>query len=94
MPYTPCPIDTSGISLPASLNELTERLAENTHDVWAKQRAADGWTYGPKRDDVQKHHPDMLPYDDLSETEKEYDRLTAMETLKAIVALGYSISKA
>jgi hypothetical protein len=70
---------------------LTERLAEHSHDVWATQRIADGWTYGPKRDDATKQHPDLIPYAELPEPEKEYDRKAAMETLKAIIALGYRI---
>jgi ryanodine receptor 2 len=93
MPYTPNPIDTSNVLLPASLNELTEHLAQNTHEVWARQRTAQGWTFGPQRDDAKKQHPDLIPYDELPDGEKEFDRLTAMETLKVIVALGYVLSK-
>jgi len=91
--YEPAPIDTSQITLPDALTELTERLAKNAHDVWARQRMADGWTYGPRRDDAAKKHPDLVPYAELPESEKEYDRSAAMETLKAIVALGYRIEK-
>ncbi len=93
MPYTPKPIDTSGVSLSANLIELTERLAENTHEVWSQGRMALGWTYGSTRDDAKKHHPCLIPYDELSEDEKQFDRNTSMETLKAIVALGYVIGK-
>jgi hypothetical protein len=91
--YEPQPIDTSAVELPADLLELTERLAENTHEVWARQRIADGWTHGPERDDAQKHHPCLVPYAELSEGEKQYDRNTALETLKMILALGYEIRK-
>ena len=89
MAYQPKPIDVSGVVLPPELEALTERLAENAHDVWAAQRIADGWTWGPKRDDARKKHPDLVPYADLPDGEKEYDRKTAMLTLKAIAALGY-----
>ncbi len=89
--WTPRPIDTSAVRLPPALERLTERLAENTHDVWGAQRLADGWAYGLTRDDAAKRHPDLVPYADLPDSEKEYDRLTAMETLKAIIALGYRI---
>lgn len=92
--YQPTPIDTSHASLPEELEALTEKLARHTHDVWATRRMADGWTYGPRRDDEKKQHPDLVPYEDLPESEKEYDRRTAMETLKAIVALGYRIEPA
>jgi hypothetical protein len=89
--YTPRPIDTTAVMLPTSLERLVERLAEHNHDIWAKQRVADGWTRGPKRDDQAKHHPGLIPYADLSEGEQQYDRNSVIETLKAIVALGYRI---
>ncbi|MEW6249094.1 MAG: RyR domain-containing protein [Planctomycetota bacterium] len=92
MTYEPRPIDTARVALPADLLELTERLAENAHDIWARQRLAEGWTYGPARDDARKQHPDLVPYADLTDAEKEYDRRAAMETLKAILALGYRIA--
>jgi hypothetical protein len=89
--YTPKPIDTSEVVLSDDLLELTERLAENTHEIWARQRIADGWTWGAQRDDKAKKHPCLVSYGDLPESEKEYDRMTAMETLKVIVGLGYVI---
>jgi hypothetical protein len=94
MVYRPTPIDTTKIKLADDLLELRERLAENTHDVWALRRLMEGWTYGPTRDDMAKQHPDLVPYADLPDTEKQYDRATAMETLKAIIALGYRIERA
>ena len=94
MDYQPKPIDVSAITLPDDLVELTERLAENAHDVWALGRIGQGWTYGPKRDDDAKTHPDLVPYADLPDKEKEYDRQTAMKTLGAIIALGFRIEKA
>lgn len=91
--YKPNPIDTSHVNLSHGLLELTEILAKNAHDVWAKQRMADGWTYGPERDDAARKHPDLIPYNELSTSEQEYDRKTAMETLKLIISLGYCIRK-
>lgn len=93
MTYEPKPIDTTGITLSPDILALTERLAENTHEVWAQTRLAQGWTYGPARDDANKKHPCLIPYADLPESEKLHDRNTAMEALKAILALGYTISK-
>ena len=93
MLYEPKPIDTTHIVLDPAIAELTERLAENTHDVWAEQRMKEGWTYGPKRDDALKHHPGLVHYAELSETEKEYDRNTAVRTLELILSLGYRIEK-
>jgi len=72
---------------------LTEQLAENAHDLWAQQRFGDGWRVGPERDDRAKTHPGLIPYEELPESEKEYDRQTAMGTIKAILALGYVIKK-
>lgn len=91
--YTPKPIDTSDIQLSDELLELTEKLAENTHEVWAEGRIKQGWTYGEVRDDEKKTTPCMIPYEKLPESEKEYDRNTALETLKVIVKLGYRITK-
>jgi hypothetical protein len=89
--YKPEPIDTTGVKLSDDIVELTELLAKNAHDIWARQRMADGWRYGPERSDARKEHPSLLPYEELTESEKEYDRNAALETLKAIIALGYRI---
>jgi len=93
MTYQPKVIDTSKVTLDPRLLELTELLAKNTHDNWSLLRFSDGWVYGNKRDDFKKEHPCLVEYEQLPESEKEYDRKTAMETLKAIVALGYGIEK-
>lgn len=91
--YKPKPIDTSEIVLPEELNALVEQIARNVHEVWAKERIKEGWTYGPNRDDVKKTTPCLVDYDELPENEKEYDRKTALETLKLVCKLGYKISK-
>jgi hypothetical protein len=91
--YIPQPLNTNQVELPAGLQELTELLAKNTHEVWSQQRLADGWQYGAERNDVLKLHPCLVPYEELPESEKEYDRNTAMETLKAIILLGFKITK-
>ena len=91
-PYTPTPLDTSAVALPPSLQELLERLAENAHEAWAVTRMAQGWTHGPARDDAAKKHPSLIPYRELTEAEKDLDRVTAGETLKAILLLGYTVT--
>lgn len=91
--YKPQPVDTSDVELDESLRELTEKLARNTHDIWALGRMAEGWTYGPQRDDAQKKHPCLVPYEELPESEKEYDRQTSIHTLKMILKLGFKIHK-
>jgi len=91
--YTPKPIDTSSAELSQELLELMERIAENVHEVWAEGRISQGWTYGEHRDDDKKTTPCLVPYDELPEEEKDYDRKTAMGTLKLILTLGYKIEK-
>lgn len=91
--YTPKPIDTSDIVLTDDIMELCELISKNTHEVWSSNRIHDGWVYGAVRDDAQKHHPCLIPYEELPESEKEYDRSTSIETLKLIVKLGYKIVK-
>lgn len=91
--YTPKPIDTTSVSLNNDMLELCELLAENVHDVWAIGRINEGWTHGEQRNDELKHNPCLVPYSQLPESEKEYDRNTALATIKAIIALGYKIEK-
>lgn len=91
--YNPKPIDTKNVILSNEIMELAEKMAENVHDVWAKQRIEQGWTYGKERNDAEKKHLCLVPYNELSESEKEYDRNTAIETLKLIVMSGYEIVK-
>ena len=90
--YKPNPIDTSKVELDKELLDLTEKIAENVHENWSAGRIADGWTKGPRNDDL-KQHPCLVPYEELSEEEKDYDRRTSAETLKFIIAQGYSIVK-
>jgi spore coat protein CotF len=93
MTYHPKPLNTASINLSASLQQLLEQLAENAHDVWAATRIAQGWSYGPTRDDENKKHPCLVAYAELPESEKEFDRKTSGETLKAILKLGYTIGE-
>ena len=91
--YVPSPVDTSSINLPEGLMALAEAIAKNVHDVWAQNRMNDGWTYGPVRDDQKRQTPCLVPYEELPEEEKVYDRDTALATLKFIVAQGFEIRK-
>jgi len=91
--YTPKPLETAAVSLSPELRGLTEKLAKNVHENWSVGRIADGWTYGKRRSDRKKTTPCLVPYEELPESEKAYDRVTAMETVKTILALGYTIQK-
>ena len=89
--YIPQHIDTMDIELPEELIPLAEAIAKNVHEVWSKGRMSDGWKYGEERNDAKKLHPCLVPYEELTETEKEYDRNTSQETLKLIMKLGFRI---
>jgi hypothetical protein len=91
--YDPQPIETIDYQLSDDLEDLIEAIAENAHDVWARQRMDEGWTYGTERDDNKKENPDLVPYSDLTNKEKEYDRKMARETLMLVQRLGYKIVK-
>ena len=89
--YTPQPIDTTDVKLPEELGLLVEQMSKNVHDVWAGTRIKQGWTYGEQRNDELKTHPCLVPYEELPEEEKEYDRNTSISTLKLIMKLGFKI---
>ena len=91
--YNPQPIDTTGVGLPKELEMLVEQMSKNVHEVWAETRIKQGWKYGEQRNDELKTHPCLVPYEDLPEVEKEYDRNTSIGTLKLIMKLGFKISK-
>lgn len=91
--YVPQPVDTKDVQLPVELDELVEKIAENVHEVWAESRISEGWQYGEDRSDALKQHPCLVPYEDLHENEKAYDRNTALGTLKLITKLGFKITK-
>lgn len=92
--YKPKPIDTSDVIIPEDLLPLVEQIAKNVHEVWASNRIKEGWTYGENRDSEKKTTPCLVPYEELPEIEKEYDRNTAIETIKLAIKLGFKIEKA
>ncbi len=94
MNYTPQPIDTTDVILPEELEQLVEEMSKNVHDIWAETRIKQGWKYGEERNDNLKTHPCLVPYEDLPDEEKVYDRNTSISTLKLIMKLGFKISKA
>jgi len=91
--YRPKLLDLNNVELPDGFDVLREAIAENAHDMWALERQSEGWTYGPERDDSKLENPDMVPYGQLPESEKEYDRIMAEDTLRLLTALGYKIEK-
>jgi class 3 adenylate cyclase len=91
MSYRSIPVDTSSVQLSREVLALTEILARNAHESWTRGRIAEGWRYGPVCDDARKEHPGLVPYEELSGSEREYDRTTTLEAIKTLVALGYRI---
>ena len=91
--YEPHPLNLDDVSIEPELLKLREAIAENAHEVWAKTRKDQGWTYGPERDDIKKLHPDLLPYNLLPESEKEFDREMAINTIKLVKKLGWELKK-
>ena len=91
--YEPKPLETSDVELPEELLALTEKIAENVHDVWALGRMSEGWVYGKDMDDKKKTTPLLVSYCELPESEKDYDRNTALETIKTIIRLGYNVQR-
>ena len=91
--YVPRPLDTSKVELTADLVRLIEQIAANTHDVWAEVRMADGWRWGPARNDERKEHPGLVAYEELIESEKNYDRVIVEQVIRATIAAGYRIEK-
>lgn len=90
--YTPKPIDVNDVVLKEDVSDLREAIAENAHEVWAANRLKEGWTCGP-RDDEKKQNPCLIPYSQLPEEEKEYDRKMALDTIKLMMKLGYDLVK-
>lgn len=91
--YIPQPVDTTSVTLPEELKPLAEEMAKNVHEIWSQTRISQGWTYGPERNDAEKKHPCLVPYEELPEEEKVYDRNTSLETLRFILAEGFIINK-
>lgn len=91
--YVPNPVDTTDVKLPMELESLVEEMAKNVHEVWAQTRISQGWSFGEKRNDADKKHPCLVPYEELSEEEKTYDRNTSVQTLKLILKFGFKITE-
>lgn len=91
--YIPQPVNTDDVVLPEELITLSEQISKNVHEVWSKNRMEQGWTYGEQRDDEKRETPCLVPYEELSEEEKDYDRNTSQETLKLILKLGFKITR-
>lgn len=91
--YEPKPIPTDHITFPDEVVALIELLAENAHDLWALERLRTGWVYGRERDDDRRRHPCLVPYAQLPAHERDVDRVMVAGSVRAIMALGFSITR-
>jgi len=79
--YKPAPLDLSAVTLTPKLEELVDQLAENTHNLWARERIQQGWTYGLNEDSENHRSPHLVPYAKVDEAIKKANRDTASETV-------------
>uniref|UniRef100_A0A3Q3FF02 Ryanodine receptor 3 n=1 Tax=Labrus bergylta TaxID=56723 RepID=A0A3Q3FF02_9LABR len=91
--FIPTPADTSQIVLPAHLDNVRDKLAENIHELWGMNKIELGWTYGKVRDDNKRQHPCLVDFTKLPETERNYNLQMSSETLKTLLALGCHVAQ-
>ena len=89
--YRPAPLDLSAITLTPKMEELVDQLAENTHNLWAKERISQGWTYGLNEDSEMRRSPHLVPYPKVDEAIKKANRDTASETVRTLLVYGYML---
>ncbi|XP_028968698.1 ryanodine receptor [Galendromus occidentalis] len=90
--FVPEPVETATVVLPAFIEQVRDKLAENIHEVWSMRKVDEGWCWGEEKDDDEWLHPCLVPFSRLPMAEKRYDILLALNTLKTVVALGYHVS--
>ncbi|XP_076834095.1 ryanodine receptor 3 isoform X5 [Brachyhypopomus gauderio] len=89
--YKPTPLELSDVKLTPSQELLVDRLAENAHNVWAKERIKQGWTYGIQQDVKSKRNPRLVPYALLDERTKKSNRDSLREAIRTLIGYGYNI---
>ncbi|XP_028834345.1 ryanodine receptor 3 isoform X8 [Denticeps clupeoides] len=89
--YKPTPLELSDVKLTPSQELLVDKLAENAHNVWAKDRIKQGWTYGIQQDLKNKRNPRLVPYALLDERTKKSNRDSLREAIRTLIGYGYNI---
>ncbi|XP_072545007.1 ryanodine receptor 2 [Salminus brasiliensis] len=89
--YRPAPVDQSSISLTAAQEALVEALAENEHNLWAKERIRQGWSYATQQDVKGKRSPQLVPFSLLEERIKRCSKEAARDALGTLLGLGYAV---
>lgn len=91
--FDPKPINTMNFSLPEKLEYIVTKYAEHSHDKWACDKSQNGWKYGISLDENMKTHPLIRPFKTLTEKEKEIYRWPARESLKTMLAVGWTVER-
>ncbi|KAI2654040.1 Ryanodine receptor 2 [Labeo rohita] len=89
--YKPSPLDLSEVKLSAGQELLVDKLSENAHNVWAKDRIKQGWTYGIQQDVKSKRNPRLVPYALLDERTKKSNRDSLREAIRTLIGYGYNV---
>ncbi|KAG5262307.1 hypothetical protein AALO_G00273740 [Alosa alosa] len=89
--YKPAPMDLSHIRLASAQEAMVDKLAENAHNVWARDRIRQGWTYGIQQDVKSKRNPRLVPYVLLDERTKKSNKDSLREAVRTLLGYGYSL---
>lgn len=77
------------IQLPAYIENVRDKLAENLHEIWAASKIEQGWSYGEVRDDPRKKNPSINNFEKVPMTEKKYVITVSFETLRYMSKLVF-----
>uniref|UniRef100_A0A6I8P2E1 Ryanodine receptor 2 n=1 Tax=Ornithorhynchus anatinus TaxID=9258 RepID=A0A6I8P2E1_ORNAN len=89
--YKPAPMDLSFIKLTASQEAMVDKLAENAHNVWARDRIRQGWTYGIQQDVKNRRNPRLVPYALLDDRTKKSNKDSLREAVRTLLGYGYNL---
>uniref|UniRef100_A0A2K6F9M5 Ryanodine receptor 2 n=1 Tax=Propithecus coquereli TaxID=379532 RepID=A0A2K6F9M5_PROCO len=89
--YKPAPMDLSFIKLTPSQEAMVDKLAENAHNVWARDRIRQGWTYGIQQDVKNRRNPRLVPYTLLDDRTKKSNKDSLREAVRTLLGYGYNL---
>uniref|UniRef100_A0A8C9RP23 Ryanodine receptor 2 n=1 Tax=Scleropages formosus TaxID=113540 RepID=A0A8C9RP23_SCLFO len=89
--YKPAPMDLSHIKLSSTQEAMVDKLAENAHNVWARDRIRQGWTYGIQQDVKNRRNPRLVPYALLDERTKKSNKDSLREAVRTLLGYGYNL---
>ncbi|MFT7807285.1 ryanodine receptor 2 isoform X1 [Arapaima gigas] len=89
--YKPAPMDLSHVKLSSTQEAMVDKLAENAHNVWARDRIRQGWTYGIQQDVKNRRNPRLVPYALLDERTKKSNKDSLREAVRTLLGYGYNL---